>query len=75
MEAKQDVFKKRIERAFLIKEFIKVIFQYPNTSRAIVKRGIVLECDKEGFELEEIYDGKVVYSYSHIVEIKGETEK
>ncbi len=72
MEA--NIFRKRIEKAFLLKEFIKIIFQYPSSDRAIVKRGIVLSVGDNGFELEEIRDGKVAYSYNHIVEIKGDTE-
>ena len=68
------MFKKRIEKAFFLKEFIKIIFQYPSSDRAIVKRGIVVSVGDKGFEIEEIRDGLVAYSYEYIVEIKGDTE-
>lgn len=70
MEA--SIFRKRIETAFLTKEFIKIIFQYPSSDRAIVKRGVVTAIASDGFEIEEIYDGLVTYPYTFIVEIKQE---
>ena len=73
MEA--NVFMKRVEKAFSLKEFIKIIFQYPSRDRAIVKRGIVVSVGNDGFEFEEIQDGLVAYSYDYIVEIKGENER
>jgi len=48
--------KKRIEEAFLNHEFIKVIFQYPANTRAVVKRGLIIEVFDDGFTMEEIYD-------------------
>lgn len=72
MEA--SIFKKRIEQAFSLREFIKIIFQYPSSDRAVVKRGIVVAIGNDGFEFEEIKDGLVAYSFNHIVEIKGEEE-
>lgn len=65
-------FKKRLEDANKSKEFIKIIFQYPGSERAIIKRGIVIDIFEDCFELEEIIDGLVTYSYKYIVEIKGE---
>lgn len=67
--------KKRIEQAFLQHEFIKIIFQYPSSDRAIIKRGLIIEVYDDGFTLEEIIDGKVTYSYEYIVEIKTEGDK
>jgi len=69
------IFKKRIEAAFISKEFIKIIFQYPAAKKAIIKRGVVTSIGSDGFELEEILDGLVTYSYKFITEIKGEGEK
>lgn len=66
--------KKRLEKAFSLKEFIKIIFQYPSSDRAVVKRGIVVSIGEDGFEFEEIRDGLVAYAYQFLVEIKGETE-
>lgn len=65
-------FKRRIIEAYKTKQFLKIIFQYPSSNRAIIKRGIVLEVYKDCFDLEEIIDGKVTYSFNYIVEIKGE---
>jgi len=70
MEA--NVFKARISDAFKNKEFIKIIFQYPASDRAIVKRGIVLDIFDNGFNFDEIKDGECSYSYDFVVEIKKE---
>jgi hypothetical protein len=70
-----EAMKKRIEQAFLQHEFIKIIFQYPSSDRAIIKRGLIIEVYDDGFTLEEIIDGKVTYSYEYIVEIKTEGDK
>jgi hypothetical protein len=69
-----EAMKQRINQAFLDKEVIKIIFQYPASTKAVVKRGVVVSVFDDGFELEEIYDGLVTYSYGFIVEIKGERE-
>lgn len=69
-----EAMKQRINQAFLDKEVIKIIFQYPASVKAVVKRGVVVSVFDDGFELEEIYDGLVTYSYGFIVEIKGERE-
>lgn len=66
------IFKQKIKKACDTKEFIKLIFQYPNSDRAIIKRGIVIDCQEDGFEFEEIKDGLVTYSYLYLVEIKLE---
>jgi len=65
---------KRIGKAFSNREFIKIVFQYPSSPRAVIKRGIVVSTGNDGFEFEEIYDGLVAYSYNYIVEIKGDSE-
>lgn len=70
MEA--NVFKKRIEQAYYSKEFIKIIFQYPGSDRAVIKRGIVVSIADNGFEIEEIRDGLSAYSYTYVVEVKME---
>ena len=64
-------FMKRLKEAQTNSEKIKVIFQYPASDHAVIKSGEVLEVYEDGFLLEEIYDGKVVYSYNFIVEVKG----
>ena len=67
-------FKRRLEEAKLNSEFIKIIFQYPGSDRAIIKSGKVLFVDEDSFTLNEVIDGKVPYSYDFIVEIKKKGE-
>lgn len=67
-------FKQRIERAFDNSEFIKIIFQYPSSDRAIIKRGKVTRVFGDSFDFAEVIDGEVTYSYKFIVEIKNEEE-
>ena len=72
MEA--NVFKARISEAFKNKEFIKIIFQYPASDRAIIKRGYVIAIFDNGFNFDEVKDGECSYSYDFVVEIKEEKE-
>lgn len=67
-------FKTRLAKAYSYKEPVKIIFQYPGSPRAIIKRGIVIRIFNDSFEFNEIMDGSVVYSYKYIVEIKGDAE-
>ena len=67
-------FKQRLEKAKNNSEFIKLIFQYPASDRAIIKRGYVKETFDDGFYFEEKFDGLVTYSYEYLVEIKEEEE-
>lgn len=67
-------FKARLEKAYSYKEPIKIIFQYPASHKAIVKRGIVLAVYEDSFDFNEILDGNVTYSYKFIAEIKGDAE-
>lgn len=67
-----DGFKERLEKAYKLKEKVKILFNYPNSRRATVRRGIVTKINYNTFELDEIIEGLVTYSYKHIVEIKKE---
>ena len=69
-----NIFVKRIQKAYSNREVIKIIFQYPASARAIIKKGIVTDISDNGFELEEVFDGLVAYSYEYIVEVKGERD-
>ncbi len=60
----------RLHEAMDVKEKVKIIFQYPSSDRAIIKSGYVIETYDDGFLLDEKFDGRVVYSYKFIVEIK-----
>lgn len=62
--------RQRLELAMKRNEKLKLIFQYPNSPRAIIKSGFVQETAEDGFTFDEIKDGIVVYSYKYIVEIK-----
>jgi len=63
--------KKRLESAKENGEKVKLIFQYPATTRAVIKSGYVLEVYEDSFNLDEIYDGDVEYGYTFLEEIKG----
>lgn len=63
-------FKRRLEEAKLNSEFIKIVFQYPASDRAIIKSGKVLSVDVDSFTLDEVRDGEATYSYDFIAEIK-----
>ena len=63
-------FKKRLETAKTNSEKIKLVFQYPDSTRAIIKSGFVIEVFDDGFNFNEIMDGNVTYSYKWIAEIK-----
>lgn len=60
----------RLHEAMNVKEKVKIIFQYPSSDRAIIKSGYVIEIYDDGFLLDEKFDGRVIYSYNFIVEIK-----
>lgn len=63
--------RQRLQRAKEVKEKVKIIFQYPATQRAIIKSGKVIETYEDSFLLDEKFDGKVIYSYKFIAEIKA----
>jgi|TARA_R100000501_G_scaffold6117_1_gene13335 hypothetical protein len=67
--------KKRLDKAKKNKEYIKLIFNYPNSKKAQVRRGIVIGTEEDSFEFNEDRDGKVVYEYKYITEIKNEIDK
>lgn len=60
----------RLNEAKQINEFLKLIFQYPSSDHAVIKRGYVLDTHSDSFDFDEIYDGKVTYAYDFLIEIK-----
>lgn len=70
MEA--NVFKTRLMEAKKDLEYVKILFQYPASNHAVVKRGYVIDCGDNGFIFLEDRDGEVSYAYSFIVEVVGE---
>ncbi len=62
--------KERLEKAMKEKEYIKLIFDYPNSRKATIRRGYVKEVYDDSFNLKEDKDGEVNYEYKYITEIK-----
>ena len=67
--------KKKLEKAIISKEFIKLVFVYPGFDKFIIKRGYVIKCHPNSFDFNEIFDGNVSYSYEFIKEIKHGADK
>lgn len=63
--------KNRLEKAKEDKTFLKLIFIYPASPRAMIKNGYVKETYDNSFDFEDKFDGLVTYSYNYIVEIKA----
>lgn len=64
--------KERLEKAKKEKTRVKLVFEYPNSNSAKVRRGIVKECRIQDFDFEEDKDGYVTYKYQYLVEVKNE---
>jgi len=64
-------FKQRLKEAKINSEKVKLIFQYPATPRAIVKKGIVLAVNDDSFDFQDIYDGEMTFAYDFLVEVGG----
>jgi len=69
MENEATGFKKRLKEAKYNSTKLKLIFQYPGTPRAIVKKGIVLAVNSDSFDFQDIYDGELTFGYGYLVEI------
>lgn len=64
--------KERLEQAKREKKRVKLVFEYPNSNSAKVRRGIVKQCRTDDFDFEEDKDGYVTYKYKYLVEVKNE---
>jgi len=64
-------FRKRLEEAKNNSQKIKLIFQFPGTDKAIIKKGSVLSVNDDSFDFEDIYDGELTFSYNFLVEISN----
>ena len=53
----------------MIGKNIKVYFKYDSLSYNIRKSGVLKDCDKFNFVLDEIKDGTSVYSYSNVANV------
>lgn len=54
---------------------VKLIFEYPNTKSAKIRRGYVKRIRANCFDFEEDMDGLVTYTYKYLVEVKLENGK
>ena len=64
-------FKNRLKEAKNNSEKLKLIFQFPGTPRAIIKKGNVLAVNDDSFDFQDRYDGELTFSYEFLVEIGG----
>lgn len=64
--------KERLEQSKKEHKRVKLIFEYPNSKSAKVRRGIVKQCRTEDFDFDEDKDGYVTYKYKYLVEVKNE---
>lgn len=62
--------KERLEEEMKKGRRVKIIFQYPNTSSAKVRRGIIKRVGRYSFDIQEVRDGLTTYSYDYICEVK-----
>lgn len=68
--------KERLKEALSKKEFIKLMFIYPDT-KPIFNRGFVIAVSDDGFDFNDRYNGIMVFGYNYlesIEEIKEESE-
>jgi len=64
-------FKQRLKEAKNNSKKLKLIFQYPGTPRAIIKKGKVLSVNEDSFDFQDIYDGELTFGYQFLVEISN----
>lgn len=62
-------FKQRLEIAKNNSEKIKIIFQYPASPRAVIRKGIVLKVHSDSFDFKDQLNGIMTFSYNFICEI------
>ncbi len=68
-------FKKRLKEAKNSSQKLKLIFQYPGTTKAIIKKGGVLSVNEDSFDFQDIYDGELTFGYEFLVEISNWEDK
>lgn len=62
----------RLKKAMERKEKVKLIFEYPNSTSAKIRRGVVRRVKGDSFDFQEVRDGLVTYKYKYLVEIRNE---
>lgn len=61
----------RLKEAKETNEKVRLIFKYPEFERRTIKSGFVKEVYEDSFDFEEVFDGRVSYSYEYLVEISA----
>jgi hypothetical protein len=69
MDNEYDGFKQRLKEAKLNSEKLKIVFQYPNSTRLTIRKGNVLKVDEKSFDFKDRFDGDMTFSFNFIVEI------
>ena len=62
-------FKKRLEEAKINSEPLKILFQYPSSTKALVRKAKVLEVHEDSFDFDDRFSGEMTFSYDFIFEI------
>jgi hypothetical protein len=62
-------FKKRLNEAKETSEPIKILFQYPDSAKVIVRKGKVIEINPDSFSFDDRFVGEMTFSYDFIIEI------
>jgi hypothetical protein len=71
MENEYEGFRQRLKEAKNSSEKIKIVFQYPNSQRLTVRKGVVVSVDEKSFDFKDRFDGDMTFSFNFIVEIGG----
>ena len=60
----------RLNDALKNKEYLKLIFIYPDT-KPIFRKGYVNSVSSDSFEFEDRYDGALILGYTYLETIEG----
>lgn len=65
--------KERLKEALSKKQFIKLMFIYPET-KPIFNRGFVISISEDGFDFEDRYNGAITFGYTYLETIEEAKE-
>ena len=63
-------WKKKLRKAKETGKRVKIMFNFPNSTEAKARRGIIKEVYEDCFEIDEIFEGEVSYSYNYISQVQ-----
>lgn len=69
METITNGYKQKLIESKKTGDKIKVVFQYPNSTKLTVRKGNVIETYDNCFKFKDRFDGEMVFSYCFIIEI------